>query len=146
MVSFFITYFLPVAACTPIERLPWPLPGSPTCVVDSSAANGRTSPPPIRVTGVAVIVPSRSTVWVPVSALLTRRRLTAAGSSPGWAWRTRAAAAATTGAAPDVPLNGRSPVALPATADVHAPGAPRSGLTLAPIWDGPRDDEMSIVF
>src|SRR6478735_3509108 len=57
-----------------------------------------------------------------------------------------AAAAATTGVAPDVPLNDRSPVPVPATAEVHAPGAPRSGLTAAPICDGPRDDEISIEF
>ena len=83
---------------------------------------------------------------VVASAVLTSRRLMAAGSSPGWAWRKMAAAAATTGVAPDVPLNGRSAVPVPATADVHAPGAPRSGFTAAPICDGPRDDEISIEF
>src|SRR4051812_43559248 len=40
IVTFFITYFLPVAACTPSDRLPSPLPGSPICVVDCSASYG----------------------------------------------------------------------------------------------------------
>src|SRR5215207_957429 len=140
-----MTYFLPVAAWTPMERLPSPLAGSPTWVVESRAANGRTSPPPTRVTGVLETLPSRSTVRLVMSAPLTRRRLMAAGSSDGWAWRRMAAAAATTGVEPDVPLNGRSEVPVPATADVHAPGAARSGLMVAPIWDGPRDDEISMV-
>ena len=44
------------------------------------------------------------------------------------------------GAAPDVPPNAVSPLPVPASADIDAPGAPISGLMCWLLIDGPRDE------
>src|SRR5919108_27102 len=63
----------------------------------------------------------------------------------GKASRSSAAEPLTMGAAPDVPPNGVVPVPVPASAEIEAPGAPISGLTMFVSMAGPRDDEPTMV-
>ena len=112
------------------EGMPRPmLP--PTFLVASTLAAfaegaTRTSPAPMREIGVTMN-PSAVGVRFVLSAPLSNRALMTAGVAFGNFWMSSAAAPETTGAAPEVPPKLVSSVAVPVSADSHAPGAPMSG-------------------
>src|ERR687891_1999544 len=56
-----------------------------------------------------------------------------------------AAEPATIGVAPEVPPNGVVSVPVPTSAEIEAPGAPISGLTMFVSIVGPREDEPTTV-
>src|SRR6267142_1456829 len=79
-----------------------------------------------------------------VSAVLMSTALISIGLRLPYAPVKSAAEPVTIGAAPDVPPNGAVPVALPATAETEAPGAPISGLMRFSRLLGPRDDDPTM--
>ena len=100
--------------------------------VSATARSTRNSPAPMRVIGASSPGTSAGLVYIAVSALFISIALICSGERFGTPARISAAAPATIGVAPEVPLNAVSPVPVPASADTEAPGAPISGLMLWP--------------
>src|SRR4030095_13246189 len=109
------------------------------------ARSTRNSPAPMRVIGASSPGNNAGLVNTAVSALFISIALIFSGERFGKACRISAAAPATIGDAPEVPLKAVSPVHVPTSADTEPPGAPISGLMLCPLIDGPRDELLAML-
>ncbi len=104
---------------------------SQAAVVVAIALLTCSSPAPTRVIGASTPGRNTGSVYTSGSAVFMSADLISHGERFGYASSINAAAPATIGAEPDVPLNASSPLPVPARArDIEAPGAARSGL----IW------------
>mmetsp|Transcript_61959 Transcript_61959/g.73436 ORF Transcript_61959/g.73436 Transcript_61959/m.73436 type:complete len:240 (-) Transcript_61959:1736-2455(-) len=109
-------------------------------IVVAIALSTLSMPAPIR--DIAADAPVASLV-VSLLAVFINRDLTFNGVQLGHDCLIKAAAPATIGAAPDVPLKLRSLSPDPATADKDCPGAPISGLILLNDISGPLADDLA---